>query len=58
MFIYLKGRDRGSKREGERMSMCGGRGRERKMERERIPSGLHAVSVQPDLGLDLMNLRS
>ena len=28
-----------------------GRGRERG--RERIPSGLHAVSTEPDMGLDL-----
>ena len=29
--------------------------RERERERERIPSGLHAVSAEPDLGLDLTN---
>ena len=31
----------------------GERGRER--ERERIPSRLHAVSTEPDIGLDLGN---
>ena len=28
---------------------------ERGREKERIPSGLHAVSVEPDTGLSLMN---
>ena len=30
-----------------------GRGKER--EREKIPSRLHTVSTEPDLGLELMN---
>ena len=33
----------------------GERVRERKNERMRIPSRLHAVSTEPDVGLDLMN---
>ena len=32
-----------------------GKGREREGERERIPSSLQAVSVEPDPGLELMN---
>ena len=31
------------------------RERERERERERIPSRLHTVSSEPDVGLDLMN---
>ena len=33
--------------------MGGGRGRERERERERIPSRLHAVSTEPNAGLEL-----
>ena len=33
----------------------GGAEREREGERERIPSRLHAVSTEPDTGLDLTN---
>ena len=29
--------------------------REREGERERIPSGLHSVSAEPNAGLELMN---
>ena len=32
-----------------------GRGREREREREKIPSRLHAVSTEPDVGLELRN---
>ena len=45
MFVYFE-------RRGE--SMSGGR-TERERERERIPSSLHTVSVEPDTGHDLMN---
>ena len=45
MFIYF---------ERERESMSKGKDRERG--RERIPSRLHAVSAELDVGLDLMNL--
>ena len=31
------------------------RSRESERERERIPSRLHAVSTEPDMGLDLKN---
>ena len=30
-------------------------GRDREKERERIPTSLHAVSAEPDMGLDLTN---
>ena len=46
LFIYFE-------REKEEDSMCEqGRGRE---ETERIPNRLHAVSAEPDLGLDPTN---
>ena len=32
-----------------------GRGREREREGERIPSRLHAVSAEPNVGLELRN---
>ena len=35
-----------------------GRGREREGERERIPSRLYFVSVEPDVGLELTTMRS
>ena len=35
--------------------MSGERKRERERERERIPSRLHTVSTEPDMGLDPMN---
>ena len=40
---------RGTERERER---------EREGERERIPSRVHAVSTEPDVGLELTNMRS
>ena len=33
-------------------------GRDRERGRERIPSSLHAVSAEPDTGLNLMMVRS
>ena len=36
--------------------MPGERGRQR--EREKVPSRLHAAGAEPDLGLDLMTVRS
>lgn len=33
-------------------------GRRREERRERIPNRLHAVSMEPDLGLDLTTVRS
>ena len=33
----------------------GQRGREREREKERIPSRLHTVSTEPDVGLKLTN---
>ena len=46
MFIYFViGRERESKL----------RNRERERERERIPSRTHAVSTEPDMGLELTN---
>ena len=39
--------------------MCvsyGGAERERERERERIPSRVHAVRAEPDVGLNLRNL--
>ena len=42
----------------ERAHACehrGGAERERERERETIPSKLHAVSVEPDARLDLLN---
>ena len=36
--------------------MCkSGGGADREGERERIPSRLHTVSTEPDMGLELMN---
>ena len=49
---------------GNRERTSGGRQRERdgererERERERIPSRLHAVSAEPDVGLDLKTVRS
>ena len=42
-------------RERERKSEHMSRGRAERERRERIPSRLHAVSVEPDVGLDFMN---
>ena len=44
-------------REREREFTClqAGRGRGREGERERIPSRLHAVSTEPDVGLKPLN---
>ena len=46
----------------ERQRACAGAARgdkvEREGRRERIPSRFHAVSTEPDAGLDLTNLRS
>ena len=48
-FIYFE-----RERERERECMCvQGRGRDRG--KERIPSRLHTVSTEPNVGLDLMN---
>ena len=48
LFIYF---------EGERESVCeqGRGGTERERGRERIPSRLHTISAEPDVGLDLTN---
>ena len=40
--------------EGEK-EQVGGTERERERERERVPSRLHAVSTEPDTGLELTN---
>ena len=45
--------EREKERERERTTMRGGTQRERG--RERIPSRLHAVSTEPNTGLDPMN---
>ena len=34
------------------------KGRKKEREKERIPSRLHAINAEPDMGLDLMSLRS
>ena len=48
MYLFL--------RERVCVSVCASRGAaERERERERIPSGFHAGSAEPDLGLDLVN---
>ena len=47
-------REKGREGDGER-GREGERERGRERERERIPSRLHAVSVEPDTGLNLMN---
>ena len=44
MFIYF-----------ERERACKQGGAERDRERERIPSGVHTISVEPDVGLELLN---
>ena len=47
-------KEREREREREKVCICEqGRGRERG--RERIPSRLHAVSAEPDTGLNPMN---
>ena len=52
-FIYFA-REREKQREGEKERVGKG-GAERKGERERIPSRIHAVSTEPDTGLNLTN---
>ena len=52
MFIYFSERER--EREKAQASMSRGRA-ERDRERERIPSRFHAISLKPDMGLNLKN---
>ena len=40
---------------GRESTSRGGAERERERERERIPSRLHAISAEPNVGLKLMN---
>ena len=47
MFIYFE-------REKEREHVQAGE-RQRVRERERIPSSLHTISMEPDVGLDVTN---
>ena len=49
MYSFLRERERERERDHERE-----RGRERG--KQRIPSRLHTVSAEPDVGLSLMNL--
>ena len=50
-------RERERERDFERVGVGGGADRERERERERIPSSLHAVSTEPDVGFELMKSR-
>ena len=52
MYTCVRGRGKEREREGEGE---GEREREREREKERIPSRLHAVRTEPDVGLSLMN---